>query len=123
MTMKDDDDGAVKVFGFDHSLLGRTPPPGAGTTCLYCGEAIEPDEPGYSQIYMGPVDYFRVFYHRACFLRTIMGSAAHIEKRCSCYVPGATENDDPNLTPREAAQAAWVAYSAKHLPPDRDIDH
>jgi hypothetical protein len=36
----------------------------------------------------------------------VLGSVAHLQKRCHCYVPGSEENDDPSLTLREAARAA-----------------
>jgi hypothetical protein len=55
----------------------------------------------------------RESYHLACYLRPFVGSAAHIERRCLCYVPGATENDDPKLTKRQAAQAAFEAHERR----------
>jgi hypothetical protein len=48
--------------------------------------------------------------HRECAFRSIMGSLAHIEGRCSCVVAGATETDPPEMTRREAAKAALAAW-------------
>jgi hypothetical protein len=39
-------------------------------------------------------------------MRAIIGSVAHVEHRCSCFVPGSTESDPPGMTRREAANAA-----------------
>lgn len=55
--------------------------------------------------------------HYACGFRAVCGSVAHIEQRCSCFVPGASETDDPALTKRQAAQAALDAFRAKQQQP------
>jgi hypothetical protein len=47
-----------------------------------------------------------VLTHHNCGLRGIIGSLAHLEKRCSCFVPGAEETDPPGMTRRQAADAA-----------------
>ncbi len=43
-------------------------------------------------------------YHYECFARGIIGSVGHLKKQCSCY--GGTMDDPPEMTKREAAQAA-----------------
>jgi hypothetical protein len=48
--------------------------------------------------------------HRACALRQVLGSVAHIEQRCGCFIPGSEARDDPALTRRQAAEAAVQAY-------------
>jgi hypothetical protein len=50
--------------------------------------------------------------HVECVYRAVAGSVAHIEQRCSCYVPGSTEGDPPGLTKRQAAKAALEAHKA-----------
>lgn len=70
--------------------------------CAWCGESILPDE--RSAICADEA------MHRECAFRAVVGSAAHIERHCSCYVYGSTENDDPALTKRQAAAAALAAY-------------
>lgn len=79
-----------------------------GAPCQRCGEVIEQGDQGvmYSN---GPVA------HRNCFLRSILGSVAHIEKRCSCYVEGAEEGDPPGLTKREGANAAVAVWALQEM--------
>lgn len=48
--------------------------------------------------------------HENCNFRSIVGSVAHIEKRCSCFVAGSTEGDPEGMTKREAANAARKAF-------------
>jgi hypothetical protein len=71
------------------------------TRCGWCDEEIETDED------------FAVAMHKECALRSVLGSVAHIERRCSCYVDGATETDPPEMTRREAAKAALAAWEAQ----------
>jgi hypothetical protein len=52
--------------------------------------------------------------HRNCALRGVVGSAAHILKICSCYVPGSTESDPPELSVREAANFAVELWTYEH---------
>jgi hypothetical protein len=73
-----------------------------GQFCCHCDEPIVEGDSGV--IYAnGPIA------HRNCFLRGIFGSVAHIEHRCSCFVKGASEGDDPKMTRRQAADAAVKA--------------
>jgi hypothetical protein len=68
-------------------------------TCVWCDEALEPNGPEAA-----------CDMHRECHLRAIIGSLAHVEQRCGCYVPGAEETDPPGMSPRAAARAAVKAY-------------
>jgi len=70
--------------------------------CFYCGEPIVASD---NSIAMGCLNT-----HRNCFLRQVIGSVAHIEKRCSCYVDGSTAGDPPELTRRQAADAAVTLF-------------
>lgn len=77
-------------------------------TCQHCGEPLLPDEPRSPMMVNGqPV-------HHECGARMVLGSVAHVEGRCSCYVPDADELDPPQLTRRQAAKAALDAYMARH---------
>lgn len=67
--------------------------------CIHCLEKFEPGDDGIMTDDGAP-------FHRACFFRTTIGSVAHLQKRCSCYIPGSTEEDPPGMTRRQAAQAA-----------------
>lgn len=95
------EDGTVKTFGFSHPDHERITVP-VGEPCSWCEEPIAAYELGYSLMCMGEDFAKRIYTHRSCFLRGVIGSVAHIERRCSCYVHGAGDGDDPNLSKREA---------------------
>lgn len=81
--------------------MNRMPLPAA---CLRCHEPVLPtDQRQYYANRPEPV-------HHACWMRPIIGSVAHLAQRCSCYVPGAAEGDDPALTRRQAAEAALALW-------------
>ncbi len=75
--------------------------------CFYCQEPVPPSEPQVIDVITpeGPGAA-----HEACAARAILGSVAHQQRRCGCYVPGSTAGDDPALTQRQAAEAA-LAYA------------
>lgn len=75
-----------------------------GQECIHCREEIELGDEGVCYAFDGPP------VHRNCFLRQIVGSLAHIEKRCSCYDPFAFEGDPTGMTRRQAADAAVAAW-------------
>jgi hypothetical protein len=68
--------------------------------CLHCGEKI------LSGDAIIPVNNGGAAMHENCEIRGIIGSVAHLEGRCSCFVPGSTESDPLGMTRREAADAA-----------------
>jgi hypothetical protein len=68
--------------------------------CAHCTEAILESEERM-QFNNG-----QVWMHRNCGLRGILGSLAHVQGRCSCYVAGSTAGDPEGMTPRQAADAA-----------------
>lgn len=69
------------------------------TKCCHCDEPIRIDD--HIESYCnGPMA------HRECFMRQAIGSVAHQEKRCSCFIPGSDCGDPPGMTRREAAKAA-----------------
>lgn len=69
--------------------------------CQWCSEPILPGE--QSKAFDQPM-------HSECGIRAVAGSAAHIEKRCSCWVRGSSEMDNPALSKREAAREAYRAF-------------
>lgn len=81
-----------------------------GELCGWCNEAIEAGSNG--MVIYSPRPELRPAYHRACFIRQTVGSLAHIERRCSCFVPGSTSGDPAGLTKRQAAVLAMTAFSA-----------
>ena len=55
--------------------------------------------------------------HRECALRSILGSEAHHLGRCSCF--GGSESDRPDVSRRDAARYALIAFmavSGSHCP-------
>ena len=48
--------------------------------------------------------------HHECAARQMLGSQAHIEKRCGCFIPGSGDGDPPGMTKREAARAMWQSF-------------
>lgn len=82
-----------------------------GKPCFYCKESIEENDSGLMHIHIGDTARM-VPEHYECFLRGIIGSVSHIEKTCSCYFKGSTENDPPGMSLREAARAAVIAKEA-----------
>lgn len=76
-----------------------------GSNCFYCEEPIIETDSGVISSNELPMHY-------NCFLRGIVGSVAHLQKRCSCFIPGAHEGDPPGLTKRQAADMAVQVWSA-----------
>ena len=72
--------------------------------CVYCGEPCIIGKERIRRL----AD--RRLAHGECLLRQVIGSLAHLEKRCSCFVPGSTEGDPDGMSLREAAKAAAEAY-------------
>lgn len=80
--------------------------------CIYCDEPVRINED--AEVVNTPEG--PKYAHPECNFRAIMGSVSHIERRCGCYVPGATETDPEGMTRREAAKAAVAAYYSKKRP-------
>lgn len=78
----------------------------AGALCPHCDEEVIPDDQQTCYADGTPI-------HTECFRRQIFGSAAHINRRCGCYVTGSVEHGPPGMTKREAARAAVLAYLAR----------
>ena len=77
-----------------------------GEHCTHCDEPIAVGDDGWM------VPPGRQPFHRACFLRGIIGSVAHQQFCCSCFVKDSSCNDDPQLTVRQAAEAAADYYDS-----------
>lgn len=73
--------------------------------CIHCDEEITEDEFAYPN---------GGYAHRNCHMRQCIGSVAHVEKRCGCYVEGSVEGDPPGMSRREAANAAVAAWKKIH---------
>lgn len=80
------------------------------TVCSWCDEPFVEDDSGYLIPYMAGDGTTEIAYHVECWQRQFIGSLAHVEGRCSCYVAGARETDPPDLTLRQAAVAAVETF-------------
>lgn len=81
-----------------------------GEPCLHCEEPIERWASGVvlTCIQQQAGTRRRRPQHLECFLRGILGSVGHLQRRCSCY--GGQDEDPPNLSKRDAARAAVLAF-------------
>jgi len=68
-----------------------------GAKCTYCDEVVRIGDDGWI---LGDGSVL----HRECNLRAVIGSVAHLQKRCSCY--GGTGNHEDGMTRRQGALAA-----------------
>ena len=71
--------------------------------CGFCGEPIDGPE--------CPLQGSPQHLHQECGIRLVIGSVAHLERRCGCYVAGSEEGDPPHLTLRQAAHAAVTLHN------------
>lgn len=75
-----------------------------GELCLHCGEPIESTDIG--MMLSGSTEPI----HQECFMRMIVGSVAHQQRRCSCF--GGNGEDDPTISKHEAAKRAAAHFRA-----------
>jgi hypothetical protein len=78
--------------------------------CAHCGELIE-----------GPTRTEGL--HDECAFRLAAGSLGHLQRICSCYVPGSIVGDPPGMTARQAAQAALEHYRKQAVQPLQTYVH
>jgi len=83
------------------------------TRCTWCGEALEQYDrhPAFSDA-----------VHFECGFRSVVGSVAHIEGRCSCFIAGSDEGDPQGMTKRQAAQSALKTFMAIQSPVNPDAE-
>jgi hypothetical protein len=108
----------VKFFGVRYASSAYTEAEcveaPVGACCARCEEPIEKGDDGWLIPSLGAQgEPSELPYHRACHLRSIIGSVAHQRGRCSCFIPESTEDDDPTLTVRQAAEAAEAYFEAQ----------
>lgn len=72
--------------------------------CLFCGEPLVYEEPEDEHEDDGPLADAANALHRECRIRMQVGSVGHQNRRCSCF--GGADEDPPDMTLRQAAQAA-----------------
>ncbi len=95
-----------KWFGENWGAPCCTPgdhvPTPIGIPCAHCDEPIEIKDQGMMIDNFGEPSVLP--WHLDCFLRSVVGSVGHLNKKCHCF--GGTEEDPPNMSKREAASAA-----------------
>lgn len=115
-------EGTIRWFGvkWDSPMTDEAPevPAPIGEECMYCTEAILPGESGVTMPYVGSLDepLQRLPAHIECFVRSMIGSVAHQQGRCSCFRPiritfaGCTEDDSDDRSYRAQAREAmsWL---------------
>jgi hypothetical protein len=80
-----------------------------GQTCIHCDEGFSVEKEDRGIITCNDVPM-----HIECFIRTLVGSASHQLRMCSCFPGGSLEwHDPPELTKREAARLAWELFTKK----------
>ena len=60
--------------------------------------------------------------HSECGIRRIVGSLAHLERRCSCHVPGSAEADPPGMSKRKAALKAVELWRKQQMQVEQRLD-
>lgn len=74
--------------------------------CLWCGEPVlETEGHQVTRVLTAEGAPTIRWQHRECVVRATVGSVAHQQGLCRCF--GGTGEDDPGLTQRQAARAAY----------------
>jgi hypothetical protein len=82
-----------------------------GEKCLLCEQAVVEGESG---VLLGFIDAEGqggvAPQHIECFLRSLMGSVAHLERRCTCYGGTVPEQDRHSRNYRSQARETmeWI---------------
>lgn len=84
-------------------------------TCFHCQEEIGREELHNAVPFNSGTD----FMHRECMLRTVIGSEDHIRR--GAHPEGSCLPDNPRLSKREAALAAYRAWLACHQQPPSHV--
>jgi hypothetical protein len=77
----------------------------AGRGCVYCNELVVMGDDGWILV-DGSV------LHRECHFRSMAGSVAHQQKRCSCF-GGIGSDEEDGMTRRQGAEAALAYYEGR----------
>lgn len=92
---------------YDDATKVATP---VGEVCGHCGESIEDGDDGFI---LPSYPRSTVAFHYVCHLRGVFGCVEH-QQRCRVARCDGKCRDDPNLTAREAAEAAVAYYEWAH---------
>ena len=96
---------------YDECVQVQTP---VGTRCGHCDEPIAAGDDGWLYPYLGgPHDPPELAYHYECALRGIVGCVEHQLRHPHGGGCDGTCRDSPELTRREAAQAATDLFEGR----------
>jgi hypothetical protein len=97
----------VRWFGrkYDAPIYDSCPRVDAplGRECLHCNEEIALGDDGF-------YDAGDSVFHRACFLRMIVGSVFHQQMKCSCFGGSDQDRLTAGLTVRQEAEEALAHH-------------
>jgi hypothetical protein len=86
-----------------------------GKSCAWCEEVFDASDPGFAIPYLGyPGDPPELLYHEACLLRHMFGCIAHQVRVRDGHVCDRRCFDPPDLTTRQAAEAAAAEFLRWH---------
>ena len=106
-------------------LHRRTAVP-VGERCGQCGEPVEEGDSGVTMLHIEVNQFAETIatlkpQHVECFIRSSVGSLAHLAHRCSCA--GVTDDfGEPNLTFRQEARLVFFRMMAEALEQARHED-
>jgi hypothetical protein len=102
----------MRYFGMiEHEDCERVVTP-VGEACSRCAEPIVNGDSGVMMLHVALAGSgIERPLHYECFMRSVTGSVMHQMKRCSCPgSSGESEDDDPRLTQRQAAELATALW-------------
>jgi len=101
--------------------VDRVPIP-VGELCSWCEEHIEPDQNGIEMVHgWGPGWEYRPI-HQECLMRSVIGSLAHIEGRCTCF-GGTMDFNEPRMSKRQEALIVFQRWLAGNGRPPMEKEH
>lgn len=77
-----------------------------GELCAWCGEPVAKGDQGVELPHHDGSTWSYRPWHEECLMRSLIGSMAHIEGRCSCF--GGT--DEPAVNKREEAKKVYTRW-------------
>lgn len=89
-----------------------------GTRCVHCLEHITKDDEGL-YVLGHEIDTACMWevmaIHKECHCRTLIGSLAHVQKKCRCYTSESPVGHiTENMTLRQEAIAVWAEHMKEH---------
>jgi hypothetical protein len=86
-----------------------------GYRCLFCEEIIVADESGVITPYLGigMGEPQRRPGHIECWLRSVLGSVAHQEQRCTCFGGSIDDSDDRSYRVQARELMSWLIEHGK----------